>query len=433
MAMQALARPGNLLLVILVATLLAGASWLAGSQPWAGPGPALNLLGRLAGAAGMTLMLLAAAVSVRVPGFDQPFGGLTDLWKTHHLLGGGAFLLLMAHPLLLALSALTTAPHAASLVLLPAASNIASWLGWGALLAMMVFLAPTFAFFGQLRYQRWKALHALSALAVVLGFAHTLMSARTLPSWIWWVLGAVAILALCYRLGYRKLRPGHAFTVAAVTPLAPRVVELTLEPADREPLQHDPGQFVYLAPLDPGLANGIGEEHPYTISSAPGTPMRIGIKSLGDASDALQTIATSTTALIDGPYGRFFEPGEATAEIWIGGGIGITPFIGRARAFTPGEQADIHLIYCANDPDRAYYLRDLQDIACAVPGFRIWPHYFEDNGPLEAGWVTARCPDIKDRKTYICGPLPLIDIAVRLCRISSVPAYRIRTEEFSLL
>ena len=51
------------------------------------------------------MLLLAAALSARVPGFDRWFGGLTRLWKSHHWLGAGSLVLLLAHPLLLALAA----------------------------------------------------------------------------------------------------------------------------------------------------------------------------------------------------------------------------------------------------------------------------------------------------------------------------------------
>ena len=66
---------------------------------------ALELLGRAAAVLGLSCLLLAALISVRIPGVDLGFGGLTRQWKVHHLLGAAAFLLLMAHPLLLAFAA----------------------------------------------------------------------------------------------------------------------------------------------------------------------------------------------------------------------------------------------------------------------------------------------------------------------------------------
>jgi hypothetical protein len=76
-----------------------------GASDFASPAALLNALGRLTGVAGLALLLLAAALSARVPGFDQPFGGLTRLWHTHHLLGASSLILLLLHPILLAMAA----------------------------------------------------------------------------------------------------------------------------------------------------------------------------------------------------------------------------------------------------------------------------------------------------------------------------------------
>ena len=81
--------------------LIPTAIFLAGvdAQDVASAAAVFNLLGRLTGVIGLALLLLAAALSARVPGFDQPFGGLTKLWHTHHLLGAGSLMLLLVHPI----------------------------------------------------------------------------------------------------------------------------------------------------------------------------------------------------------------------------------------------------------------------------------------------------------------------------------------------
>lgn len=435
MPMRILARPGNLLLLVIVILPVAVAAVLGSAYTTVDAGPMLNLLGRLAGIMGMIMMLVAAAVSIRIPGFDQPFGGLTSLWKVHHWLGAGAFLLAMVHPILLALSAATLSPRAAAEMLLPPSGATAVWVGWGALLAMTVFLAPTFSFFGAPHYQRWKHLHAVSALAVMLAFAHTMMLGRGLPGWLWWTLALIAAAALSFRLVWRKFRPGRLFRIDAVTPLADRVVELSLSPVDGRPPTYMAGQFVYLAPLDEALAAGRREEHPYTIASAPQDPaLRIAIKDLGDASRALQQVQPGTLASVDGPYGRFFDPGDSAPQLWIGGGIGITPFVGRARWMqAAGSRADVHLIYCAQDPGRAYYLDVFTRLAEESPNFHVWPHFFRDEGPLLASWITARCTDIERRSVYACGPAPLLDLMKSINRELGIPASRYNSEEFDFL
>lgn len=432
--MYTLGRPGNLILLAVVLAPVLLATWSGGIQPPEDAATWLGLIGRLSGVLGLTLMLVAAIISIRIPGMDLPFGGLVELWKVHHWLGTGAFLSMLAHPLLLAFSALPDSAQAAAAVLWPA-GGLPGWLGWGALLLSMIFLAPSFWFFGTPHYQRWKYLHALAAPALALGFAHTVLLGRSVPAALWWLLGALAVIALAFRLGWRKLVPGRRYVITRVDSLADRVVELSLSPVDGPQMKFRVGQFVYLAPLDPQLANGRREEHPYTIASAPGKPeLRIGIKAFGDASKALQTVATGSEAMVDGPYGQFFEPGLHGLELWIGGGIGITPFVSRARAWQQDASAvDVQLVYCANDPGRAYYLEDFKRATAVAQGLRVATHYFRDEGPLNIGWLQAHCPDAASRTWYVCGPQPLLEIANELRRKLGVPRRRFRSENFDLL
>src|SRR6056297_896057 len=148
---------------VFIATLLAVA--------FAGPSAGTALLdaaGRATAIVGLAMLLLAAALSARVPGFDRWFGGLTRLWKTHHRLGAGSLVLLLCHPVLLSLAQTANGLEAASGLLFPPFRDWQVWAGWAALLLMMVFLAPSFAFFGRPEYRRWKRLHRLAGPAVIL-------------------------------------------------------------------------------------------------------------------------------------------------------------------------------------------------------------------------------------------------------------------------
>lgn len=406
----------------------------------ASPAAILNVLGRLTGIAGLALMLAAAILSCRVPGFDRPFGGLTKLWKTHHYLATVAFLLLLAHPLLLAFAAAAVSKEAAVATLVPSGANWGLWTGWAALLLMMLFLGPGYRFFGEPDYQRWKHLHRLAAPAVILALVHTFYLARTLP-WFWevvlWVgLAALAVVSISYRFAWSRRFGRRPYRIERVERPANNVVELELTTAGR-PLRYEAGQFVYLTPKDPGLANGRGEEHPYTLSSAPGEPnLRIAIKALGDASRAIQDVALGSEALVEGPYGGFFPRTSSpeAPELWIAGGIGVTPFLARARHLASlGEPVDIVMIFCVQDEARALWLDEFEDLASRLSGFVCHMHYFYQHGPLDGTFVTEHCPSVDGRTVYICGPGPLLVLAQQVVQQAGVPRRRIVTEEFDLL
>lgn len=400
----------------------------------------LQAAGRLAGVAGLSLLLMAAILSVRIPGFDRPFGGLTRLWRTHHRLGAWSLILLLLHPVLLALAAAEISLSAAASTLFPPLSDLASWSGWAALVLMMIFLGPSFSFFGRPRYERWKKLHRLAAPAVALALAHNFWLSRGLPPWLdialWSTLALLAVGAVAWRFVFSRRAGRLTYTVSDVTQVENSVVEISLTPKDRS-LKHEAGNFVYLTLEDPGLEAGSGEEHPFTVSSSPDEDkLRIAIKALGDASRAAQTLRPGTRARIEGPYGRFFlNPDRVEMpELWVAGGIGVTPFLARMRHLAGrGESADVCMIFCVQDPPREIFAEELAELAKRIPGFRLNTHYFYREGPLSTDYLARVCSDIGKRTVYICGPRPLNNLMHEHATRAGIPTSRIHSEEFELL
>ena len=448
-------------LVVLPAVLALGAleAWPARAAGW------LDLAGRLSGAVGLACLLVAGAVSVRIPGLDRPFGGLTRLWKLHHRLGLASFLLLLAHPILMALARVPLSPGAALGALVPGiAGSGSAWLlgtGWIALLALMAFLAPSFQLFGKPEYQRWKAVHFLSGVALVAGVAHALPLTRTLPPAValglWGGLGGLVMAVFLWRALAARPVLRQPWRIVENRPLADRVTRLFLEPEDGRSLVHEPGPFVYLTPRDPGLAAGWGEEHPYTVSSAPGTErLEITVKALGDASSALLDVAEGSRAQVEGPYGDFLSPAlRDHRQLWIGGGVGITPFVSAVRARAaerdPAEAAESSgapgspagcaggrwgetvLLNCANDPSRAYFLDVLMEASAGLDDLTVVAHYYAHEGPLGRDFLLDCCPDAAGRHWFVCGPPVLVELARRLARELGVPRRRVHSEDFVFL
>ena len=424
------------LLVPVAAGLCVGAAagLPEGLAGWAG------WLGRVTGTVGLACMLLAAVISVRVPGVDRLFGGLPRLWKLHHGLGLAALVLVLTHPPLMTLAAFSRGPAAMEALLTPSASDLAMWAGWAAVLAMIVFLAPSFRFFGNPEYQRWKGLHFVAGLALVMALVHTLMLPRSLSplahTLLWGTLGGLAVLVFLWRASIARPLLRRAYRIAGRETVAPDVVELSLQSDNGGIDAFRPGQLVYLVPEDESLPAGRNEEHPYTISSAPGEPvLRIAVKAQGDATSALQQVTTGSRARVEGPYGDFLPPRlRQRPQLWIAGGIGITPFLSAVRAMGEGVSwGDVDLFYCTDDSGRAHFLEELQAIAEQLPGLRIHPHYFREQGLLDAEFLRDRCNAPEDRDWYVCGPLGLNQHARRLARTMGVPRRRIRTEEFVFL
>jgi hypothetical protein len=85
---------------------------------------------------------------------------------------------------------------------------------------------------------------------------------------------------------------------------------------------------------------------------------------------ANKTIAVGEAITFEGPYGRFdFEPVRG-AQLCIGGGVGITPFIARMETLTmSGHLADVDLIYSTAAPDDGF-IAEVRN-AAAASGVRL--------------------------------------------------------------
>nr|BBJ05336.1 oxidoreductase [Marinobacter nauticus] len=428
--------PGDLLLLGL---LLLPVIVVAPALSWGAQG-LLYSLAELAGVFALSAFLLAGMLSARVPGMDPWFGGLVRLWTIHRWLGFSAFMLVMVHVLLLALATLPSSLGASVATLFPPLDYWEVWAGWAAFITMLIFIAPTLGFFGTLDYQRWKRLHLLSAPALVLALIHTLTLSTT--AWVWWFFSALALAAIAWRKLLSPWLARRSYVVEAVDSLARDVVELRLRP-QAGAIRWQAGQFVYLTPMDPSLAAGYREEHPYTIASGSGDDeMRIGVKAVGDATRALINITPGTEVCIEGPYGTFFETtasasgGQQRKQLWLAGGIGITPFVSGARDRVGNRSAqapEACLFYLANRPERAYYLDELVRIAEASDGFDVHAHYMNEHGVMTRDYLAECCPDFAEREVYLCGPPGMITHLRTLLRHEGVPAHRIHTEAFDFL
>lgn len=72
---------------------------------------------------------------------------------------------------------------------------------------------------------------------------------------------------------------------------------------------------------------------------------------------------------IQGPFGRF-QYASKGREVWITGGIGITPFLGWAAALEPGT-GPVDLFYCVRSRTEAPHVAEVQALADATPNLTL--------------------------------------------------------------
>lgn len=416
------------------------ALWALAKQAGAGlafalSGKALALsLGQLAGLLAAACIVLDCLLASRAGFLERWFGGLDRVYRLHRTLGVGAFVLMLYHPLFLALQVLPN--YSAALRYFLPTGNTAYTLGISALALFIGLVLLTL--FPRLPYHLWKRTHMLMGIPLTLVILHSFLVPsdirRFWPLMVW--MGALFALALgaavFRRFLYARWGPRHDYAVMGVRRLAD-ITEVTFLPIG-EPLAFTPGQFVFVSFLS---ARVSGEKHPFSVSSRPGEPfLRLSIKSLGDWTETLSLLAPGNEALVYGPYGAFGEVAARSDrdQIWIAGGIGITPFLSLAADRTvAGRTGRVHLFYCTRDRREAVYLPELEEASGRTPELRVVHHRSADDGRLTCDLIETAAGGLEGKLILLCGPTAMTHDLVAQFERRRVRAKNIVFEDFSFM
>ena len=382
-------------------------------------------------------MAVGLLLSARPRPVESSFGGLDRMYKLHKYLGVATLLLFIAHYATVpggpegevaaagAVSAEAGVPQEEELPI--------DLFGLIAMIGFTLLIVITLN--RKIPYHRWISTHRLMGLFFIVVAAHVFMvlyDGEDIP-----LLSAPgAFLALLLVAGlasyvYKQLvypsRRKHPFAVAAVNRLE-RATEVVLRPKNRM-FAFEPGQFAFIT-ID---AAGFREAHPFTISSgAKEDTLRFTMKVLGDYTRRVRDDLTAgADAAIEGPYGRFNPLKDSRKQVWIAGGIGITPFLSVLRTMAPGHGKTIRFYYCVRQSREALFLDELEARAAELEGITIKVFDSDSGVRLDAAAIEKDLDGTPDEWSYyLCGPKPLANAMSAGLSKRGVPARRIHTEEF---
>ena len=175
---------------------------------------------------------------------------------------------------------------------------------------------------------------------------------------------------------------------------------------------HEPGQFAFVTS---DTAEGA---HPYTMASAwqaGASRIAFVVKELGDHTRRLrELLRIGQSVRVEGPYGRFTFAGDEPGQIWIGGGVGITPFIARMKYLatqSPRSAVRIDLFHATAEADDTAFDKLRADAAAS--GVHL--HLLVDalDGFLTAARIRDAVPAWRESSVWFCGPAALGDILSR--------------------
>lgn len=420
--------------------------------------PAIMLaLGRITGLVGTVMYALNLVFSTRLRLLEPLFGGLNRVYIAHHVLGGLALVFLAFHPLLLALRFVTSSLQQAALLLLPNglfpisalfstghdlhAVILEQWaifFGFLAFWGMVGLLLVTF--FIKLPYRIWLLTHKFLGAAFFLGGLHILFvtsdtSAHAGIKWYMLAWTAIGLAAFAYRTLLAKIFVRRfTYKVMKVDVAGGNVTQILMAPIGNT-MPYKPGQFVFIRFLGSQQQGISAEWHPFSISSSPKEQhLRLSVKGLGDYTNILSRLAPGVTAEIEGAYGKFtYTNVNNHNQIWIGGGIGITPFISMAKDLADKDH-HVDLYYTVKTTSEVVDWQALYDMAVQKNGqFRVIPYIGDQQQEhLNADYIEKTSGGLKGKDIFICGPPGMMQSLRKQFKDKGIPGTSIHSEEFGM-
>ena len=393
------------------------------------------------GFVGLAMMGLQFVLTARYSKIGDPFG-LDELLQFHGQAGYIAWLFIMGHFIILFLANPEFIKFLDPAVNLPRAIALT-----GVIVAITALIATTHwrEKLGII-YEWWRASHGILALFVVfIGTVHIIQVSHYIST-IWqqavWVslsLGAMSMLIhnRVWRPMQMKKKP---WKICSIHEETDSIWSIWLEPVGHTGIDFEAGQFVWITLGDSPFSM---QQHPFTISSAPGQKMvRLTIKELGDFTSQIDTLEQGSIAFIEGPYGNFTLDASSSAHnVFIVGGIGITPTMSVLQTLkSNGDQRKTTVIYGTPSQKLTPFYAELKNLSSELNLNLV--HVFEDapdGWDGETGFITEEImkrnlpDDFMNCEFFICGPPPMMDVVEPTLRDWGVPVYRVHSERFNIV
>lgn len=403
-----------------------------------------NVLTQYSGVVGIGVMSLAMMLAVRPAFLERHVDGLDKMYRLHKWLGITGLVVSVSHYLIVsapkwavgldwlerpARPPRPSLPEGSLQQVFASQRGLAEGVGeWAFYIAVVLMLLALIKYFP---YRRFFQTHRLLAVTYLAFVFHSVVLLK-FDYWqtplgvvmaVMLLLGSISALLslLRKRLGGRRV-DAEVTAVERLAGMDVLAVDLRLE--DGWP-GHAAGQFAFVTfHADEG-------PHPYTIASAwaGDSHVRFLIKGLGDYTRALpERLRAGDRAVLEGPYGRFDFAGSGRRQIWISGGIGITPFVARMQALAESSSSRAVDLFHSSARLTPEVSRRLSADAERA---KVRLHLFHGR-KFAIGDLLNSVADWRDADIWFCGPTAFgREVRQRLLALG-LPAQRFHQELFEM-
>lgn len=421
--------------IVLVLLLIPILLWQFGSAKVVEPMSAAYIAGVLGKAAALVSIVaysLMPILSMRHAFIVRIFGGIDSTYGLHKKIGKIAFYTIWAHPFLLAIKGFLKGKSVGGIWQWDSALIVSGIVAIGIFSAIMVI-----TIYSHIRHQRWISFHRFFGWILPLIFFHAIVAnsqiVKNKPLLIYVsIIYGLGMIAFFYRSVFGKLISRYPYVVCEVNTPAAATTEVVLKPIGI-PMAYNPGQFAYLSVVCPGIDP---EAHPYSFTTAANGPyIRFVIKELGDDTKTMKNLVVGSKAFLEGPYGDFtYHNSRNKKQIWIAGGVGVTPFLSLARSLKNKSAYRVQLFYASDRLEDTVFLRELLMIQKTIPDvFELTVVNKNISGFVSLELLQKQLGDLTGYDFFICGPPPMLKILKGGLVKAHVSSTQVYTEEFSTL
>jgi predicted ferric reductase len=300
----------------------------------------------------------------------------------------------------------------------------------------------------QIHYDTWRMLHAFLAVAAfILALVHIegvgYYIATPAKRIIWGtIMGCWLLLLLYVRLIKPVVLRSRPYKVKEIIPERGNAYTMVIVPEKHQGIHFQPGQFAWLSMYHSPLSM---KEHPFSISSAPEHKgeLHFTIKELGDFTRRIKDTPKGQPVYIDGPYGAFSidrHPSEQ-GYVFIAGGIGIAPVRSMLCSLAARRDGRSHILFFAGSTlEKLTFYEELNALKARLDLKTVYllehppSHWQGESGFLSTGILKRHLPGhLQEFNYFICGPVPMVELAERELYKMGVPLHHLHSELFDFV
>ncbi len=201
------------------------------------------------------------------------------------------------------------------------------------------------------------------------------------------------------------------------------ILEINLE-IEKKQFHYKAGQFIFIQ------FSNLKEPHPFSISSYNSNEITVSIKQLGDFTSIIKDkIKTGDSVIIQGPYGNFTFDDTSLQQIWIGAGIGVTPFLARLD-YLCGLNSDKHIDFYYTNRGKMPYLEKIKE-QCRKTNTSFYHIDTLDNKRINLNDIFSKY-ELQNVSIWFCGSLSLRKDIIKELKKRNYNMKNFHYEEFKI-